>query len=48
MTCTPIGTTLRRLIISAQEVDPVTGKPLEVGEHANEEMPKVKMDMLPI
>lgn len=47
MTCTPVGTTLRRLIITAQEVDPVSGKPLEVGEHG-EEMPKMKMDMLPI
>lgn len=47
MTCTPVGTTLRRLIISAQEVDPVSGKPMEVGEHA-EELPKMKMDMLPI
>lgn len=47
MTCTPVGTTLRRLIITAQEVDPVSGKKLEVGEHG-EEMPKMKMEMLPI
>lgn len=48
MTCTPIGTTLRRLILSAQEVDPVSGKPLEVGEHIKEALPKTKMEMLPI
>jgi LPXTG-site transpeptidase (sortase) family protein len=48
MTCTPIGTTLRRLIITAQEVDPVSGKALEVGEHAEPQLPKVKMDVLPI
>lgn len=48
MTCVPIGTTLRRLVISAQEVDPVTGEPLEVGEHAEPELPKVKMEVLPI
>lgn len=33
MTCTPVGTTLRRLILTAQEIDPITGKALEVGEH---------------
>jgi sortase (surface protein transpeptidase) len=48
MTCTPVGTTLRRLIITAVEVDPVSGKPLEVGEHATEQAPKLKMEMLPI
>ncbi len=32
MTCTPVGTTLRRLVIVAQEVDPVTGIALEVGQ----------------
>lgn len=48
MTCTPVGTTLRRLIIVAQEVDPVTGLALNVGEHHREEMPQMKMDMLPI
>jgi len=49
MTCTPVGTTLRRLIITAQEVDPVTGLALDVGEHRKEEeLPKVKMEMLPI
>lgn len=48
MTCTPVGTTLRRLIITAQEVDPVTGLALDVGEHRNEELPKMKMEALPI
>ncbi len=48
MTCTPVGTTLRRLILTAVEVDPVSGKPLEVGEHATEQTPKLKMEMLPI
>ena len=33
MTCTPVGTTLRRLIITAQEVDPNTGIAMEVGQH---------------
>ncbi|MBT4393031.1 MAG: sortase [Candidatus Peribacter sp.] len=32
MTCTPVGTTLRRLILTAQEVDPTTGIALQVGE----------------
>ena len=32
MTCTPVGTTLRRLILTAQEVDPSTGIALKVGE----------------
>ncbi len=49
MTCTPIGTTLRRLIITAQEVDPSTGKPMEVGEHdSNQRQPATKLEMLPI
>lgn len=49
MTCTPVGTTLRRLILTAQEVDPVTGLALEVGEHRHEsELPKTRMEMLPI
>jgi LPXTG-site transpeptidase (sortase) family protein len=49
MTCTPVGTTLRRLIISAQELDPATGKPMEVGEHQTEQaLPKMNLQMLPI
>lgn len=34
MTCSPVGTTLRRLIITSQEVDPETGKELLVGEQS--------------
>lgn len=49
MTCTPVGTTLRRLILTAQEVDPITGIALEVGERSAEDtLPKVRMEMLPI
>ncbi|MFH1444127.1 MAG: sortase [Candidatus Peregrinibacteria bacterium] len=48
MTCTPVGTTLRRLIISSEEVDPETGEPLAVGEQPVREAPKYKMEMLPI
>lgn len=32
MTCTPVGTTLRRLIVEAEEIDPSTGIALLVGE----------------
>jgi len=32
MTCTPVGTTLRRLIVQAEEIDPLTGVALAVGE----------------
>lgn len=48
MTCTPIGTTLRRLIITAQEVDPVTGLALDVGERGRESLPSVNINTLPI
>ncbi len=48
MTCTPVGTTLRRLIIQAEEVDPETGSPLAVGQQPVREQPKYKMEMLPI
>ncbi len=48
MTCTPVGTTLRRFIVSSEEVDPETGEPLGVGEQPVREMPKYKMEMLPI
>jgi len=48
MTCTPVGTTLRRLIITADEVDPVTGIALEVGEQPARELPEIKMEVLPI
>ena len=48
MTCTPIGTTLRRLIVQAEEVDPFTGDKLDVGERASEELKPAKLDVLPI
>lgn len=49
MTCVPVGTTLRRLIVTAQELDPLTGTPMKVGQHASAaETPKVKTGMLPI
>ncbi len=49
MTCVPVGTTLRRLILTAQEVDPLTGAPMAVGQHAVAVgTPKVKSGMLPI
>lgn len=49
MTCTPIGTTLRRLIVKAEEVDPKTGQRLAVGERTDEPaIPQVKLDALPI
>lgn len=49
MTCTPVGTTLRRLILTAQEVDPITGEPMEVGAHQKQpERPAFKLDALPI
>ncbi len=49
MTCTPVGTTLRRLIISAQEVDPITGEAMSVGEHQKQdERPDIKIEALPI
>lgn len=49
MTCTPVGTTLRRLILVSQEIDPVTGEPLDAGEHQRMHVtPKLRMDMLPI
>lgn len=49
MTCTPVGTTLRRLIITAQEVDPVTGEPMDIGKHQSQpDHPALKLDALPI
>jgi LPXTG-site transpeptidase (sortase) family protein len=51
MTCTPIGTTLRRLILVAQEVDPETGIALAVGERTRvtaENLPKPTVMELPI
>jgi len=48
MTCTPIGTTLRRLIITSEEVDPQTGIALQVGERGHESLPKARPQALPI
>jgi LPXTG-site transpeptidase (sortase) family protein len=50
MTCTPVGTTLRRLVLRAKEVDPVTGEILDIGERSEEEIvtPRPKMELLPI
>lgn len=49
MTCTPIGTTLRRLIVRAEEVDLVTGEPLRVGERSGEALPqRPALEALPI
>lgn len=48
MTCTPVGTTLRRLIIVAQEVDPVTGVTLKVGEHGHDDYAPARPELLPI
>ncbi|MSR86674.1 sortase [Candidatus Peribacteria bacterium] len=49
MTCTPVGTTLRRLVVVAQEVDPITREPLKVGERGDKELsPKIKLEALPI
>ncbi|MBI2523917.1 hypothetical protein HYW11_01730, partial [Candidatus Peregrinibacteria bacterium] len=49
MTCVPVGTTLRRLIVTAQELDPITGSPMAVGQHAaTTDTPKIPSGMLPI
>lgn len=49
MTCTPVGTALHRLIVSAVEVDE-NGNPLKVGEHDQQDngSQKVQMQLLPI
>ena len=48
MTCTPAGTTLRRLILKSEEIDPVTGIAMEVGSHRSKELPAIKAQVLPI
>jgi hypothetical protein len=49
MTCTPVGTTLRRLIVKAEEVDPVSGEVLKVGERTSVAAPaSVPLEALPI
>jgi len=48
MTCTPVGTTLRRLIVTSVEVDHITGEPLQVGEQDSRALPKMQLEALPI
>lgn len=48
MTCTPVGTTLRRLIVTAEEVDPITGMPLDVGEKGSHGGQRLNVEQLPI
>lgn len=50
MTCTPIGTTLRRLIVQAEEIDPVSGVALHVGEKTAKvaDHPFARLEALPI
>jgi sortase A len=51
MTCTPVGTTLRRLIVTAEEIDPLTGQALKVGQRPteNEEQNVIsRLEALPI
>jgi LPXTG-site transpeptidase (sortase) family protein len=48
MTCTPVGTTLRRLILVAEEIDPVSGEAMEVGEHTQRPDSELNLEMLPI
>ncbi|MFH0770391.1 MAG: sortase [Candidatus Peregrinibacteria bacterium] len=48
MTCTPIGTALRRLIVSAEEVDLVTGIALAPGEPTERVVPASRPQALPI
>ncbi|MDA1208440.1 MAG: sortase [bacterium] len=48
MTCSPVGTTLRRLILSSEEVDPDTGIAMHVGEQHKRTEPKINVGALPI
>ncbi len=50
MTCTPVGTTLERLIVKAEEIDPTTGQILKVGEKAADtpKNPFTRLEALPI
>ncbi len=48
MTCTPVGTTLRRLIVQAQEVDPDSLEPMKVGEKTERAPVPYSAQMLPI
>jgi LPXTG-site transpeptidase (sortase) family protein len=48
MTCTPIGTTLRRLILNAEELDVITGEALAVGEQSQRALPTIGVSQLSI
>jgi LPXTG-site transpeptidase (sortase) family protein len=48
MTCTPVGTTLRRLVVLAQEIDPSTGIAMNVGEKAERTAQRPQVEALPI
>lgn len=48
MTCSPVGTTLRRLIVQSQEVDPDSGEVLRVGEKTERAPTPLGMQMLSI
>ncbi len=50
MTCTPVGTTLRRLIVEAEEIDPASGEILKVGEKTVDvrDNPFTRLEALPI
>lgn len=49
MTCTPVGTTLRRLVVMAEEIDPATGEALSVGKRVKEDSTTpVRLESLPI
>lgn len=48
MTCTPVGTTLRRLILVAEEIDPRTNLALTVGERVADQKQNLKLQSLPI
>lgn len=47
MTCTPVGTTLRRLVLTAQEVDPNTNQPIVVTDAPAEKKATAKPAQLP-
>lgn len=49
MTCTPVGTTLRRLIVQAEEIDPVSGEVLKIGQRpADQQTSPVRPEQLPV
>ena len=48
MTCSPVGTTLNRLVLKADEIHPETGMLMAVGEKQVQQNKIAKPDMLPI